>query len=295
MLVTINKESMTAEQRAYPMRENLAEIVAEVARTNPLLEFMCDGHCTTRDWVNNKPDGKGGTVGGYEYFTYKVKVLQDGEELGALVVSSRYRRNIGNELVYGVESFRISKERGRGDTTYSKDLKVALRTTKKTFVPRATDELYNHIFNMVKQQLHGLRGTLQQGVRYAIDANEECLRYAEAAYVAHKAGKTTVEMPVKLNSVRDYDAYLRRCEEFECINSLWDAFQARGGYAVKVLEDGKIVAVYLESGTVVKYQDVDSLPSDMANKFVMFKVISSNEPYAHIGVKFDGGFFFITK
>lgn len=287
MEVTINKEAMTAEQRAYPMRENLAQLVVEVAHANPLLEFVCDTHCTTKDW--NKDSG------GYDNYTYKVKVLQDGEELGGLTVSTRYRRNVGSELVYGIESFRISKERGRGDTTYSKDLKVALRTAKKTLVPRATDEMYNHIFNTVKQQLHGLHGTLRNGVRYAIDANEESLRYAEAAYKAHKEGKTTVEMPVKLKSVRDYDEYLRRCEQFECINSLWDSFQAREGYAVKVLEDGKIVSVHLESNAVTKYQDIDSLPSDMANKFVMFKVINDNEPYTHIGVKFEGGFFFITK
>lgn len=287
MSVTINKESMTAEQRAYPMRENLAELVTEVARMNPLLDFMCDSNCTTKDWISAK--------GGYDHFIYKVKVLQDGEELGGLTVSTRYRRSIGSELVYGIESFRISKERGRGDTTYSKDLKVALRTAKKTFVPRATDELYNHIFNTVKQQLHGLHGTLRNGVRYAIDANEESLRYAEAAYKAHKEGKTTVEMPVKLKSVRDYDEYLRRCEQFECINSLWDSFQAREGYAVKVLDDGKMVCVRIEDSVVIKYADIESMPSEMANKFVMFKVISAHEPYEHLGVKFDGGFFFITK
>jgi hypothetical protein len=287
MVVAINKEQLSVEQRGYPFRDSLSELVVAVSNTNPLLEFVCDSNCTAKDWNRES--------GGYDNFIYKVKVLQDGEELGGLTVSTRYRRSVGAELVYGVESFRIHKERGRDDTTYSKDLKVALRTAKKSFVPRATDELYNHIFNAVKQNLNSLHGSLRNAVRYSIDVSEESLRYAEAAYMAHKEGKTVVEMPVKLKSVRDYDEYLCRCEQFECANSLWDSFQAREGYAIKVLDDGKIVSVNLEDNAVVKHKDIESMPSDMANKFVMFKVINAQEPYEHLGVKFDGGFFFITK
>jgi hypothetical protein len=294
MPVTINKEAMTAEQRAYPLRPNLAEFVVEVANANPLLEFMCDSHCTTKDWNNKKDNGNGGT-GAYDHFTYKVKVLQDGEEVGALSTSTRYRRSVGAEMVYGVESFRIRKERGRDDTTYSKDLKVALRTAKKTLVARATDEMFNHVYAQVKNNLDTLWSSVRNGVRYAIDMSDEAMAYAQAAYSAHKQGKTTVEMPVKLKSVRDYDEYLRRCEQLDCVGNLHANFTNREGYAIKVLEDGKIVSVNLEDNTVVKYQDIDSLPSDMANKFVMFKVINAHEPYEHLGVKFDNGFFFITK
>lgn len=93
MPVTINKEAMTAEQRAYPLRPNLAEFVVEVARMNPLLEFMCDTHCVTRDWNNKKDNGIGGT-GAYDHLTYKVKVLQDGEEVGALSTSTRDRKSV---------------------------------------------------------------------------------------------------------------------------------------------------------------------------------------------------------
>jgi hypothetical protein len=63
---------------------------------------------------------------------YRVKVYQDGEHLGALHSTTRYSRDVGNEKVYGIESFRIRKERGNSDdTAYSKDMKVALRTVKK--------------------------------------------------------------------------------------------------------------------------------------------------------------------
>jgi hypothetical protein len=294
MPVTINKEALSVEQRAYPMRKNLAEFVVEVARMNPLLEFMCDSGSTTRDWNSNLANPNGGT-GAYEHYIYKVKVLQDGEEVGALSTSTRYRRSVGSELVYGVESFRISRERGRGDITYSKDLKVALRIAKKALVARATDEMFNHVYAQVKNNLDTLWSSMRNGVRYSIDMSEEAMIYAQAAYSAHKEGKTTVELPVKLKSVRDYDEYLRRCEQLSCVGKLHANFANREGYAVKVLEDGKIVAVNLENNSVTKYQDIDSMPSDMANKFAMFKVINEHEPYEHLGVKLENGFFFITK
>jgi hypothetical protein len=287
MQVTINKEALTAEQKTYPYRENLAQLVVEVSNAKPLLEFMCDKECTTKDWEKE--------TGGYVHYVYKVKVFQDGEELGALTTSTRYRRNIGNELVYGIESFRINKERGRGDTTYTKDLKVALRTAKKVFVARANDERYNHIFNTTRDRINNLLSTARNTVRYAIDPSDEAMAYAKAAYHAHKQGQTTVEMPVKLASVRDYDEYITKCAELDCVTKLWDAFQAKEGYTVKVLEDGKIISVNLADSVVTKYDTIDDMPTDMANKFVMFKVLKVEEPFEHLGVMFEGKFFFVVK
>jgi hypothetical protein len=294
MHVTINKEALTAEQKTYPYRDNLAQLVVEVSNAKPLLEFMCDKDCTTRDWNNNKPDGKGGT-GGYDHYIHRVKVFQDGEELGALTSTTRYRRDVGSELVYGIESFRISKERGRGDTTYSKDLKVALRTAKKVFVARANDELYSHIFNNVRDKLNSLLSSTRLCVRYALDTSDEAMAYAKAAYHAHKQGKTTVEMPVKLASVRDYDAYITKCAELDCVTSIWDAFQAREGYAIKVMEDGKLICLNLESNTLNKYETVEAMPTDITNKFVIFKVLAEQEAHAHLGVKLENNFFYVAQ
>jgi formylmethanofuran dehydrogenase subunit D len=255
---------------------------------------MCDKDCTTRDWNKDKAAENNGQ-GGYDHYIYKVKVFQDGEELGALSTSPRYRRNVGNELVYGIESFRISKERGRGDTTYSKDLKVALRTAKKVFIARANNELYTHIFNNVRDKLNNLLSSTRNTVRYALDTGDEAMAYAKAAYQAHKEGKTTVEMPVKLASVRDYDTYINKCAELDCVTNIWDAFQAKEGYTVKVLEDGKIIIVNLSDGVITKYDNIDVMPPDIANKFVMFKVLKELEPYEHLGVMFEDKFFFIVK
>jgi hypothetical protein len=248
----------------------------------------------TRDWDREKKLPDGGT-GGYDHYVYRVKVYQDGEELGALRTDTRYRRSIGSELVYGIESFRIRKERGNMNLTQSKDLKVVLRTAKKAFVARANEELYTHIYNQVRHGLDSFTSSLRNAVRYALDPSQEAMSYAEAAYKAHLEGKTTVELPVKLKSVSNYEEYLRRCSEYNCASYLMKSFTDKSGYAVKVLDDAQITVINLESDTVMKYKSFDELPAEFANKFAMFKVIKEQEPYDHIGVALGDKFYYVVK
>ena len=294
MLVTVDKSALNAEQRGYPYRPTLAELIEAVGSANPLLSFVCDAHCLTRDWNRDKKLDDGNT-GGYEHYIYRVKVYQDGEELGALRTDTRYRRSIGSELVYGVESFRINKERGNSNLTQSKDLKVALRTAKKSFVARANEELHKHIYHQVKNGLESFTSSLRNAVRYSIDPSQEAMSYAEAAYKAHLEGKTTVELPVKLTSVSNYEEYLRRCSEYQCASYLMKSFTDKSGYAVKVLDDAQINVINLESDAVMKYKSFDELPAEFANKFAMFKVLKEQEAYEHIGVNLGEKFYYVVK
>ena len=236
-----------------------------------------------------------GGSGAYEELIYKVKAYQDGELVGALQSNSRYRRSIGSEEVYGVESFRINKERGANDTTYTKDLKVALRTAKKVLVARANDELFTHVYNQVRHKLQSFEHDMRNAVRYSVDVTAEAMAYAEAAYTAHLEGKTTVELPVKLKSINNYDEYLKRCSEYQVVKQMHDNFAKSAGYAVKLLDDNQLVVIDLAKNTVVKYKSFDTLPSEVSSKFAMFKVLQSREPYEHIGVDLDDKFYYVVQ
>jgi hypothetical protein len=294
MLVTIDKSELTALQREYPHRDSLDELVNAVGTAMPLLTFKCDAQCISKDWDRDKPNGNGGT-GAYEEKIYRVKVYQDGEALGSLKVDSRYRRSIGMENVFGIESFRIHKERGAQATTFTKDLKVALRTAKKALIARADEELYNHIYNNVRSKLSSFSNDLRNTVRYSLDVNTEALAYAEAAYKAHLEGKSVVEMPVQPKSVRNYEEYLKRQSDYACVQGMEQAFASKSGYAVRVLDDGKIIVLNLETDTVVKHAGFDELPSDFSSKFAMFKVLKEREPYTHIGVDLGDKFYYVVK
>lgn len=294
MHVTVDKSALNHEQRGYAYREKLEELLVAVSNANPLLSFVCDDKCLTKDW-DRELVKENGEKGGYVNYVYRVKVFQDGEELGSVRSDTRYRRSIGAEVVYGIESFRINKERGSQNTTYTKDLKVALRTAKKAFVVRANAELYAHIYGNVKHGIVNLFSNASNEVRWSLDTNAEAMEYAKSAYKAHKEGKTTVELPVKLKSVKDYDDYVRRCDKLEQANILFCGFHDKHGYAIKVMEDGKLICIDLESDAVTKYESVEAMPPEIANKFVIFKVLAEQEVHAHLGVKLADNFFYVVQ
>jgi hypothetical protein len=294
-MVNIDKKALTAEQRTLEFREGLAVLVLEVAKVRPLFDFVLDKDCLTKDWNRHKENGVGGGTGGYDEKVYRVKVYQDGEQLGALHTTTRYARNVGNELVYGVESFRINKERGNSNTTYSKDMKVALRSVKKSMVARANNELIHHIKNNVATGLQELYHMVMGGVRYSINMQQEAMGYAMKAYEAHLKGATEVTMPVKLVSVGDLDEHHRRMEKVMSLTKLTMMYESKTGYCIHVQPDEKIVCYSLAEDVVRKYASFDELPKEVAEKFAMFKIIPENDAYEHLGVKLKNDMFFIVQ
>lgn len=293
-MVQYDNTKLTTEQRGYPWRDGLMELVTEVAKVRPLFDFMLDTECITKDWNRDKKLPNGGT-GGYDEKIYRVKVVQDGEVLGALHSTTRYSRNVGNELVYGIESFRINKERGNSNTTFTKDMKVALRAVKKNMVGRANEELIGHLKQNVLNNMREIYSTISGTVRYNMNVHNEAMNYVLKAYEAHTQGKTEVVMPIKPMSISDLDEHHRRMEQLMNITKLNMMFEGREGYCIHVQPDERIVCHSLADGGVHKHASIDELPKDVAEKFAMFKIIPENEPYAHLGVKLRDNFFFIAQ
>jgi hypothetical protein len=286
-MVHIDKKELTAEQRTLEFREGLAELVLEVAKVRPLFDFVLDKDCITKDWEKDK--------GGYVEKIYRVKVYQDGENLGALHSTTRYARDVGSEQVYGIESFRINKERGNSNTTYSKDMKVALRAVKKNMVARANGELIAHIKTNVYVGLKDLYNTAMGTLRYSINMQQEAMNYALKAYEAHLEGATELTMPVKLSSVNDLDEHHRRMEKLMSLTKLSMMYESKLGYCIHVQPDEKIVCYSLAEDVVHKHASIDELPKDVAEKFAMFKIIPENDAYEHLGVKLKDNMFFIAQ
>lgn len=292
MIAVIDKTQLNADKRDLPMRGNLELFIDEVAKTNPLLEFRADKNCVASDWDRSDEDG----TNVYNERLYRVKVFQDGEELGSLQATTRYVSGKGREYVYGIESFRISKERGNRNTTYSKDLKVALRTAKKALVSRASSELQYHINYNVAQGLNNLLGQRRNQARYDIDMHNEMMNYVALAYVARSEGKDTVELPAKLQSVRNIEEHHTRCERLAHITALNDMLGCKEGYGLQIQPDGQIVCLaYGDEPTVKKYASLEDLPSSVGEKLSVFKVLDVGEAYMQFGAKLEDNFFFIAK
>lgn len=281
-MVNIDKSQLNVKHRdTLPYGNNLLDFAYQVALAKPLCKLVVDETCLDNVWK----DGKAESV------IYRIKIYENGEELGFVSTGTRYLAG-NKEEVYGVGSFRIRKERG-GSATMTKDIKVALRTVKRMLVSRVDNELVDLIKNKVESNIRQIMYHTRNNLRWDIDSEEEVIFYAMQAYHAKKRGEDRVSLPSKLVSVKDEKIHQRKCEEFEASSSLELAHHAVTGYGVMLNADGGYVVYDYALGALEKYPSFYGLPIHLQEKLGIFKLLNVDEPVMKVGCKFDEGMFYI--
>lgn len=286
-MVEVNKLELSDNKRHLPYGENLEEFLNLVALAKPLCTFAVDNKCINNQWIRNV-DGESQ----YSETISTINVYEDGEAIGSISIGMRYRAG-GKERVYGVESFRIHKERGSRNTTYVKDIKVAMRNVKKFFTGRQDNELKDLITGNVTHGMNRVMSDAVNQISWSIDTREVAFNYVMKAYHAHKQGQDFVPMPVKIHKVKDHDNLFNKCEAVLQSKALDDRFQSKQGYGVHVRQDNSIVIYSYASDKVSKYPSFDEVPTEIQTKLGMFKVLDAYEAYADFGIKFENDFFYI--
>jgi hypothetical protein len=298
-MITIDRSAVNVEKRESPLVEGLEDFAHEVSMLKPLCNFKADDDCLKTEYTyEDQTDEQGNTKMKQTRTTkmYKLKVFQEGEELGALSMSERYMRG-SKELVYGVHSFRINKERGDREATLSKNLKVALRTAKKVLVNRQDDELRLLLNGKVDTSLNILVGHNRSYAMYAMNTDNEVFNFAILAYHARLKGEATVTLPstpITLTNPTKFKDHHEYCEKFTTASFLYEQFKSKLGYAVKTQPDGSMVVLNRADDSIKKYASFDLLPTDIQGKLAMFKVLNVDEPYAHLGCKFNEDIIYIV-
>ena len=267
--------------------EGFAEALYKV---KPMCEFYVDDNCTI-EYRKRLDDGSVET----RRVIRRLKVVEGGEEVGSIGVADRSRGHV-TEKVYEVQSFRIRKERGNRESVQAKDLKVALRVAKKTLVSRADSELKELIGTQVRNNITQLHGSHKNQVRWDFNTEDEIVFMAMQGYEARLKGETTISMPATAFSLasKDMKRHDSKCELYAHWNTLKSAYDAKKGYGINVKADNSLVLYSLEQDSITHYKHYDDLPTGIQEKFAMFKVLTENEGYGHIGCKFKEGFFFIA-
>jgi hypothetical protein len=295
-MITIDRSAINAEKRDAPLEQGLEDFAHEVSMLKPLCNFKADDDCLKTEYsYKDETDEQGNTKMKQTRttFIYKVKVFQDGEELGAVSMCERYHQG-NKERVYGVHSFRINKERGDREATLTKNLKVALRTIKKVLVSRADDELTTLLWDKVESHLNSLVNQSRSYVQYSTDPSNEVFNLAMLAYQARLKGEATLTIPSALKSVKDSKNHDKNCECFTTASFLHEQLKSNAGYAVKSYPNGAFVVLRLVDRAIKKYASFDLLPEDVQGKLAMFKLLNIDEPYAHLGCKFSEDIIYIV-
>ena len=281
-MVNIDKSQLNVKHRdTLPYGDNLLDFAYQVALAKPLCKLVVDETCVDNIWKAGEPNS----------MLYRIKIFENGEELGFISTGTRYLAG-NKEEVYGVGSFRIRKERG-GSATLTKDIKVALRTVKRMLTSRADNELADLIKTSVENSMRHIMYHTKNNLNWDIDPEEEILFYAMQAYHAKKRGEDKVTLPAKLVSVKDEKIHQRKCEEFEASSNLELAHHAKTGYGVMLNADGGYVVYDYALGALEKYPSFYGLPIYLQEKLGIFKLLNVDEPVMKVGCKFDGGMFYI--
>jgi len=289
-MLAIDKSAVNLAHRDVPFFEELEKFAHFIKLAKPLLDFKVDDTCVDKVWYRASEDNTNKPT----HFIKRIKVYQDGELLGGIATDRRHHRG-EQELVYMVESFRIRKERGNMNGTFSKDIKVALRNAKKVFHSREDEELKDLIGNTVRNFVKQTFSSAKNQVRWMCQQEDELVFYAMLGHDAHLRGEDTVKLPSIPQSANDKDKWLNHCELLKSAGALEMAYDARKGYAIKANDDNSLVCYDLEADAVVKYKSFDDLPEGIATKYAMFKVLNEDEPIAQFGCKYREGYFFIPS
>lgn len=289
-MVVIDKSAVNVSLRETELYEGLAQFAHFLKLAKPLVNFKIDDDCVYKVWYRHDEDNTNKPT----HFVNRLKVYEDGELLGSIMTDRRHHRG-ERELVYYVESFRIKKERGSSNGTWSKDIKVAMRHAKKVFHSRAEDELKEMIGTQVKNNVQTVLNHAKNAVRWMCSLDDELVFYAMLGHDAYLRGEQTVSLSVIPPTVKDKDKWLKHCEHLKSASALEMAYSSKKGYAIKANDDSSLVCYDLEADDVTKYKSFDDLPEGIASKFAMFKVLQDNEPIAHFGCKYPQGYFFIPS
>lgn len=290
MITQLDTTNIDAQHKKLPFRGDLEQFVDDVALIKPKAKFAIDNECVAQDYVINE------TTNQYDRVAciYRVKVYEGGEELGSLSVYEEYRKGIKTQT-YGVESFRIQKFRGRGNTTSSMHKKVALSNAKKNLVARVKDELAEQIGNNVIQRITSLTGNAESHVVWAVNQTNLAKDFAIAAYSARLSGSGEVTLEAsKSKYCSNIVALDKNVAAYLEMKSLDDMVKAKRGFGIQSYTDGSFVSFNFATCEIAKYQSIDDMPQDISEKLAMFKVIQTSEPYLHLGIKLLDNLYFIV-
>lgn len=286
-MLKINRDKLNADKRQTPINSELEKFATQVSLAKPLCDFVAEKNSIKNVVIEGEA----------HEFIMRLYLYQNGDSVGEVFVDHQYKRG-SNELepVYGVKSFRIEKSRGDRDSKRSKDIKVALRIAKKMLVARELEEMRSVIDEKISSQLQSLFRYKYNDLLREMDCNRELSMYAINAYQARKRGENTLTItatPVTIPPNK-LDKHNKMCEEYMEVHALNEYYKTKQGYGVKVMADASIVVLSYADNTLCRFKSYDELPSKIAEKFAMFKVLQKDEPYVHLGCKFDSELLYIS-
>jgi hypothetical protein len=224
-------------------------------------------------------------------YLQRLNVHCGSELLGALFLDIRYGRSTGSEVVYGIKSWRIQKERGSQNLHRTAKLDAAVRAAKAAFVPQNTDEIMDKADDETSRALAQALADLKRPIshssmfRHHVDLQQ---------YVFYFLAGRQIPAPVKHEVEKCFtsEKYANAMAEYELAEYMGSILMQtivahNGGYLMRADES--------DNKRVTKYFSFDELSRRTQERVAVLQLMQDNELVYDVGFRYNDICFSIPR
>ena len=279
----------------YVMDPMLAELVTPLALAMPSYTFTTRTMDDTQFLHYSHPVAlKARSVHAPEgkKFMRKLFVFCEDENMGELLVDTRYSRSSGTDLVWEIKCWRIENERGSRNTTKTTKLDVAKRAVKKYFLPKGLDEVLENSKDVLYNCDRALVRLASDISRNALFKNHSDLQ--EYVYYQLTGQEIPIQLKQRVETKMTSDKYHKAMSEFDLAASM-DArkdklivIRHKGGYLYRepVARDGDVKMATM-------FQSFEELPSLWQDRLAVLQLMEDEEVVRDVGYRHNDTHFVI--
>ncbi len=271
----------------------LADLVRKLALDKPQWIFSWK---KSNEWNYNNPlinklDADGNIVEAPEdmQFLRRVRVLEGGEQLGALSVGYRYGRC--TTYVYDIESWRIEKQRGHHNVTSTEKLDIAVRKAKKLFAKMDYAEIMNKADTAIRTGMYTSLRELKNPIdRSSLIKDEVMLQKYVFCEVRGLPMPDSIKRPIR--ELFESPKYEEHMSQYELAVET-ELMLSRGQMTSVAVHNG--LYLYKDANTDELHAvEFDQMSEAWQNRIAVLQLMADHEVVRDVGYRYNDTNFYIV-
>jgi len=268
----------------------LEKLVHKLALDNPQWVFSWKKpNESVNPWpIQPKKDAEGNVIKAPEGFQYlrAVIVTEQGERLGRLFTNLRYSRS-GSAPVYVVESWRIDRQRGDRNATYTEKFDIAVRKAKKNFVRMNHDEMMGKGETAIRDGLWTTLRELREPI-YRTSLVKDIVGLQKYVFCVVRGLPVPDDIRHAIEDVFQSEKYKTHMSNYELANEM----ELKTGTVYVVDEGGRYLCKRKDEDEI-KAMAFDDLPVPWQERIAVLQLMQDHEVVRDVGYRHNSTHFYI--
>lgn len=268
----------------------LEKLVHKLALDNPQWVFSWKKpNESVNPWpIQSKKDAEGNVIKAPEGFQYlrAVIVTEQGERLGRLFTNLRYSRR-GGAPVYVVESWRIDRQRGDRNATYTEKFDIAVRKAKKNFVRMNHDEMMSKGETSIRDGLWTTLRELREPI-YRMSLVKDTVGLQKYVFCVVRGLPIPDDIRHTVEDVFQSEKYKTHMSNYELANEMELKTDT-----VYVVDEGGRYLCKRKDEDEIKAMAFDDLPVPWQERIAVLQLMQDHEVVRDVGYRYNSTHFYI--